>query len=79
MNLDISRCDTMKIAAEYERQTIEGLSETDKLIIKMDKYKNMRMERVNDPLITIDLDYWIPFIATGNRHLNLKLDHCFCK
>ena len=26
----------------------------------MNKYKNIRMGRVNDPLITIDLDYWIP-------------------
>ena len=49
-----------KTTVDYERRTIEGLTETDKQLLKMNKYKNIRMGRVNDPLITIDLDYWIP-------------------
>ena len=35
----------------------------------MNKYKNIRMGRVNDPLITIDLDYWIP----DELHLLLRI------
>ena len=63
------RCDMMKTAAHYERQTIEGLTETDKQLLKMNKYKNIRMGRVNDPLITIDLDYWI----SDELHLLLQV------
>ena len=49
-----------KTAADYERRTIEGLTEKDKQLLKTDKYKNIRMGIVSDPLFTIDLDYWIP-------------------
>ena len=49
-----------KTTADYDRRTIEGLTETDKQLLTTDKYKNIRIGRVNDPLITIDLDYWIP-------------------
>ena len=58
-----------KTTADYERRTIEGLTETDKQLLKMNKYKNIRMGRVNDPLITIDLDYWIP----DELHLLLRI------
>lgn len=58
-----------KTTADYERRTIEGLTETDKQLLKTDKYKNIRMGRVNDPLITIDLDYWIP----DELHLLLRV------
>ena len=58
-----------KTAADYEKRTIEGLNKTDKELLKMNKYKNIRMGRVNDPLITIDLDYWIP----DELHLLLRV------
>ena len=58
-----------KTAADYEKRTIEGLNETDKELLKMNKCKNIRMGRVNDPLITIDLDYWIP----DELHLLLRV------
>ena len=58
-----------KTTADYERRTIEGLSETDKQLLKMNKYKNIRMGKVNDLLITIDLDYWIP----DELHLLLQI------
>ena len=58
-----------KTTADYERRTIEGLTETDKQLLKTNKYKNIRMGRVNDPLITIDLDYWIP----DELHLLLRI------
>ena len=58
-----------KTTADYERRTIEGLTEIDKQLLKTNKYKNIRMGRVNDPLITIDLDYWIP----DELHLLLRI------
>ena len=58
-----------KTTADYERRTIEGLCETDKQLLKTDKYKSIRMGRVNDPLITIDLDYWVP----DELHLLLRI------
>ena len=63
------RCDMTKTTADYERRTIEGLCETDKQLLKTDKYKSIRMGRVNDPLITIDLDYWVP----DELHLLLRI------
>ena len=63
------RCDMTKTAADYDRRTIEGLTETDKQLLTTEKYNNIRIGRVNDPLITIDLDNWIP----DELHLLLRV------
>ena len=65
----IYRCDITKTAADYQKCTIEGLIEMDKQLLKTNKYKNIRMGRLIDPLITIDLDYWIP----DELHLMLRI------
>ena len=69
MILYICRCDMTKTAEDYERRRIQGLIEMDKGLLKTEKYKNIRMGRLNDPLIYIDLEYWIP----DELHLLLRV------
>jgi len=58
-----------KTIADYEKRTIEGLTETDEELLKTEKHKKMRMGRPADPLIHISLENWLP----DELHLMLQV------
>lgn len=64
-----------KSIENYEKRTIAGLTETDEGLLKTQAYKNMRMGRLKDPLLYIDLDNWVP----DELHLMLRITDVMTK
>lgn len=58
-----------KTVTDFEQRTIEGLLETDQRLLKTAKLKNIRMGRVHNPLLRIELENVIP----DELHLMLRV------
>ena len=63
------RGDMTKEATDFEQRTIQGLLETDRKLLKTAKLVNIRMGRINNPLLKIPLENVIP----DELHLLLRV------